>query len=270
MLSLTECPWCTLPVNIPVCGPNQHVYLADNAASQTTLVVLPYPPSIGNGTATQSVIVADGVQSGPQVAFMFNLKAGTFVVVNQPTTVVTLVDDAADVFGLNNQFALFIAFPGYDQACIYTVFISRRATPQLPGSNNTIVFNGTLADTVQIASFKVALSQPATQLSFTAFQRVSGSIPTAAFSIYYTAATNILVVSANLSFVTNRSLSTANATVHVQLTDNGLGRTHSNGIHNFTSYHNANAVIKLDIQLGKIQSWSSYFEVPPNSSRVND
>ena len=225
------------------------------------------------GTVTQGIIVADAVQSAPQVATMFDLKAGTIVVSNQPTTVVTLVDDAADVFGLNNQFTLLIAFPGYDQDCFYTVFISRRATPQLPGSNNIIVVNETLADTVQIASFTVALSQPATQLSFnrtTVIQRVTGSIPTAAFSINYTAATNRLVVSANLSFVTNRLLSTANATLHVQLTDNGLGRTHSNGAHNITSYHNANAVVKLDIQLGKIPSCSNYFEVPPNSSRVND
>ena len=257
MLSLPECPWCTLPAHIPVCGSDQHVYLADNAASQTTLVVLPYPPSIGVGTVTQGVIVADALRSGPQVASMFHMKAGTFVVNNQPTTVVTLVDDAADVFGLNNPFALVIAFPGIVQLCIYTVSISRRAVPQLPGSDNIIFFNETLAETVQIASFTVALSQPATQLSFTAFQRVSGSIPTAAFSINYTAATNILVVSANLSFVTNRLLSTANATLHVQLTDNGLGRTHSNGSHNFTSYHNANAVVKLDIQLGKIQSCSN-------------
>ena len=237
------------------CGPDQHVYLADNAANQTTLVVLPYPSIIGMaGTATQGVIIADAVQSGPGVASMFDLKPGTLVVNNQPTTIVTVVDDAADVVGLNNPFTLFILFPGFVQACAYPVSISRRAAPQLPGSNNAIVVNETLADTVQIASFTVALSQPATQLSSHAVQ-VNGSIISTAFNVIYTAATKTLAVWLNLTLVTNRFLSTVYASLILRLVDNGLGLSYHNGSHNFTSYHNANADIMLQVQLAEGKTW---------------
>ena len=237
-----------------VCGSDQHVYLADNAANQTTLLVLPYPPVIGVIT-TQDVIIIDAIPSNPRVADMFGLKAGTTVSGGKPSTIVSTVSDAANVYGLNKQIALRVIFPGNTFNCSYWVFVSRRAAPQLQGSGNVIVVKETRASTLQIASLSVVLSQPATKLSSGVLQQVTGSIPATVFTISYTK--NILTVSTNLTRVSNPFFTTINATLYLKLIDNGIGRTYKSGPYTFRSYHNAAADIKLAVQFQEGESQGS-------------
>ena len=237
------------------CGPDQHVYLADNASSQTTLVVLPYPSSIG-GTSTQGISVIDLSPGLPPVASMFGLKAGTKVTTGQPSTIVSTVSDAANVYGLNKQVGILIFFPGNAIWCVYATYISRRAVPQLLGSSRVLVINETLAIDVHVASLTVVLSQPATQLSSIAVQTITGSIPAAVFTINYIPLTNVLTVSANLSLVSRPFFSSRSAAIHMQLVDNGRGQNYTSGLNTFKSYHNAMTDVILQVQLaeGELQA----------------
>ena len=240
----------SLLTSIVPCGPARYVYLADNAASQTTLVILPYPLFIGVLPAA-GITIVDALPGRPRVAAMFGLKAGITASTGQPSTIVSKVSDAANLYGLNSQIALLAEFPGSTFTCAYSVYILRRAIPRLAGSSKMIVVKETLVNTVQLATFSVILSEPATHLSSNVLQQVSGSIPAAVFSISYTPAKNILTVSANLTLIRNPFFTTMNATLYLKLIDNGHNQSYTRGLNTFKAYHNAMADVILHVQLAE-------------------